>query len=174
MTNRWLILIVLAGCPPKPPDAPPRRADPPPPAATAYVEYEMHGEIGGGSDTPVPTLDQPPHVKMKLGHFRNNQFNIGVTVDLTQATDSVADIDPAKLRFDGDAKVWLLEGRHGGSGRIDYVRERDRVMLEVESNGRMRVYITDPETDRGSGPIDLYRDADAEPLPLIAHNQGNP
>src|SRR5688500_11589432 len=145
MTNRCSLLLLLAACP-----GPPPRQQSTPPATQTVVEYEMHGELGGG----IPTLDQPPHVKRKLGHFRNDRFNIGLTVDLiSAATDSVADLDPALVRFDGDGKLWRLEGRHGSSGRVDYVRERDRVMLEVESNGHMRVYIVDPETDRAGEPI---------------------
>lgn len=163
MTNRWILWVLVAGCA----TPPPRREQPATPVT--YVAYEEHGEIvatgpGAVPGTPIPTKNQPPHIKLKLGHFRNDQFNIGVTVDLTEMTDSVADIDPAKLRFDGDEKIWRLEGRHGGSGRIDYVRDHDRVMLQIERDGRVTVYITDPETDRSSGAIDLYRDADADPL----------
>jgi hypothetical protein len=170
MTNRCSILLLLAACPAAPPRQETPRQQPQQPVHTV-VEYEEHGVIAPIGT--IPTLDQPPHVKLKLGHFRNDQFNIGLTVDLlSDATDSVADLDPALVRFDGDAKLWRLEGRHGGSGRVDYVRERGRVMLEVESNGRMRVYVIDPETDLAGEPIDLYRDADAEPLKT--QPKGNP
>jgi len=169
MTNRWMLIALLAACP-----APPRKETPPPPPPPAYIEVtaEVEGPpIEGGpgagpSVAPAPiTKDQPPHIKLKLGHFRNNRLNIGVTVDLvSDATENVADIDPAKLRFDGDDKVWRLEGRHGGSGRIDYVRENDRVMLQVTREGRVTVFVPDPDTDRSSDAIDMYRDADADPL----------
>ena len=167
MTNRWMLIALLAGCP-----APPPKKTPPPPTP-AYVEVTTEVEGGGFVEgapgegvAPVPmSKDQPPHIKLKLGHFRNNRLNIGVTVDLvSDATENVADIDPAKLRFDGDDKVWRLEGRHGGSGRIDYVRDHDRVMLQITREGRVTVYVPDPETDLSSDAIDMYRDADADPL----------
>jgi hypothetical protein len=130
----------------------------------AYVEYQVSGEFADPATPPSPvTKDQPPHVKLKLGHYRNRRLNIGVTIDLTEATDSVADIDPAKLRFDGDDKIWRLQGQHGGNGRIDYVRERGRVMLQISRDGGVTVYVPDPETDR-STEVDVYRDADADPL----------
>lgn len=162
-----LLSLLLAACGPILPAPPP----PPPPTQPAgtVVDFEVHGTAPpatSANETPVPgtQLDQPPHIKLKLGHFRNSRLNIGVTIDLVSAaTDNVADIDPAKLQFDGDSQVWLLEGRHGGSGRIDYVRNNDRVMLQVTSGGRYTVYVPDPETDRGS-PIDVTRDGDANPL----------
>lgn len=130
----------------------------------AYVEYQVTGEYVDPA-TPAPSAhkDQPPHMKLKLGHYRNPRLNIGVTIDLTEATDNVADIDPAKLRFDGDDKIWRLEGRPGAYGRTEYVRERGRVMLLITREGRVTVYVPDPETDR-STEVDVYRDADADPL----------
>lgn len=161
--------LLLAACGPILPAPPP----PPPPTQPAgtVVDFEVHGTAppaNAGSATEPPgsggQLDQPPHIKLKLGHFRNSRLGIGVTIDLVSAaTENVADIDPAKLQFDGDSQVWLLEGRHGGSGRIDYVRTNDRVMLQVTPSGRYTVYVPDPETDRGS-PIDVIRDGDANPL----------
>ena len=167
MTNRyWLCsLLSIAACP--------ARTAPPPAPPPVYVEYEMHAEVADSpastTDAPATTpvrpvsKDQPPHIKLKLGHYRNARLNIGVTIDLTEATENVADLDPAKLRFDGDDKIWRLEGRHGGNGRIDYVRERGRVMLQMTRDGRVTVYVPDPETDR-STEVDVYRDADADPL----------
>jgi hypothetical protein len=143
---------------------------PPPPRPAAYVVHREYAEVASVAPAPVlvpgiPTKDQPPHVKLKLGHFRNDQFNIGVTIDLlTDATDSVADVDPAKLQFDGDEKIWKLEGRRGGNGRIDYVRADERVMLQITREGHATVYVPDPESGRSSDAIDLYRDADADPL----------
>lgn len=147
------------------------------------IEYEEHGEIVGPGVTPgpvvtpaptailvpgpvaIPTKDQPPYVKLKLGHWRNDDRNIGVTIDLlSAATDSVADIDPAKVRFDGDPKIWLLEGHHGDARRIDYVRTGGRVTLSMTADGHATVYIPDPETDLNSAAIELYRDADSDPL----------
>lgn len=169
MTNHPVLAIVLVlfAC---------SHGEPPPPRA-GYVHQE-HGEVVSPAPTPVPVpvpvlvlvpgtpaMDQPPHVKLKIGHFRNDQYNIGVTIDLlTDATDSVADVDPAKLRFDGDEKVWKLEGRRGGNGRVDYVRAGDRVMLQITRGGHATIYVPDPESGRSGDAIELYRDADADPL----------
>lgn len=168
MTNRPLLLLVLVACGPIAPLPPP----PPPPSqqpAGTVVDFEVHGTTPSGGSAvetaTAPSLDQPAHLKLKLGHFRNSRLNIGVTIDLASAaTENVADIDPAKLRFDGETQVYLLEGRHGGNGRIDYVRDRDRIMLTVSREGRYTVYVPDPETDRASQGIDVARDGDAEPL----------
>jgi hypothetical protein len=163
MTNRWLFLVLASACTPRP-------IPPPPPPPGAYVDFEVHGNLPIAPTRPVgitPPVekDQPAHIKLKLGHYRNHRFGIGVTIDLVSAaTENIADIDPAKVRFDGESKVWLLEGRHGGNGRIDYVRERDRVMLQVSRDGRYTVYIPDPETDRATQAIDVHRDGDADPL----------
>lgn len=167
MTNRWgvCLLFLVLGCPAPPRKETPPPPPPPPPAAT-QVELEVHGELpsGDGVDTP-PSKDQPPHVKLKLGHFRNARLNIGATIDLiTDMTENVADIDPAKLRFDGEDKIWRLEGQHGSNGRIDYVRDGGRIMLQITREGRVTVYVPDPDTGRASDAIDLYRDADADPL----------
>lgn len=169
MTNR-LLLLVLVGCGPIAPLPPP----PPPPNPGTVVDFEVHGTLppaptpttGGGEPTaPRVAIDQPAHVKLKLGHFRNGRLGIGVTIDLlSAATENVADIDPAKVRFDGDAQVWLLEGRHGGNDRIDYVRANGRLLLSVTREGRYTVYVPDPETDRPSQGIDVTRDGDADPL----------
>ena len=156
MTNRcWLVLLVACSAPPAP--------APPPPV---YVEYELHAEATEAADPPGaahPSREQPPHIKLKLGHYRNARLGIGVTIDLTETTDNVADIDPAKLRFDHDDKIWRLTGQYGAYGRIDYVRERGRVMLQITKDGRVTVFVPDPETDR-STEVDVYRDADADPL----------
>jgi hypothetical protein len=179
------ILLILVGC-----SGPARQAEPAPPQQAAYFEVgvaveepdlppgSQEGAAGPPGATsvvaPPPAAppaavdstvkNQPPHIKLKLGHFRNARYNIGVTIDLTEQTENVADIDPAKLRFDGDTKIWRLQGQHGAYGRIDYVREGGRVMLQVFANGRMSIFIPDPDTGRSSDEISLYRDGDADPL----------
>jgi hypothetical protein len=171
------ILLTLVGC-----SGPARQAEPAPPPQAQYLEVGVTVEEPdtqpGAAGLPQPTpvvapspaaadsmvKNQPPHIKLKLGHFRNARYNIGVTIDLTEQTENVADIDPAKLRFDGDTKIWRLQGQHGGSGRIDYVREGGRVMLHVHANGRMSIYIPDPDTGRSSDEIHLDRNGDADPL----------
>jgi hypothetical protein len=109
------------------------------------------------------TRNQPPHIKLRLGHYRNDRLGIGVTIDLTEITENVADIDPAKLRFDGDPRVWRLQGQHGPLGRIDYL-DGKRVILQVWDNGRRAVFVPDPDTGRSSDEIYVVRDGDADPL----------
>jgi hypothetical protein len=163
MTNRWMI-VVLAAC-----SAPARKEPPSPPPQGAYVEYEVTGEVppppssSSSGATPV-TRDQPANVKLKLGHYHNAKLGIGVTVDLTEETESVADIDPAKLRFDGETKVWHLTGRYGGAGSIEYVRDRGGVMLEITRDRHVSVRIPDDEAERWSEVIEVTRDGDADPL----------
>lgn len=178
--TKLVILLAVVGC-----GGPAQQAEPAPPPPQ-YIEVGVAvdepagppGAQAGAADpsqpaaTPAPApaatgpvvKNQPPHIKLKLGHFRNARYNIGVTIDLTEQTENVADIDPAKLRFDGDTKIWRLEGQHGAYGRIDYVRERGHVMLHVHKNGRMSIYIPDPDTGRSSDEIELHRDGDADPL----------
>lgn len=169
MTNRWLLALgfLALAC-----SAPPRPQPPPPAPPPVYVEYEMHGELAPGGtgeptsgDAPIvgTERDQPPHIKLKLGHYRNARLRIGLTIDLTEMTESIADIDPAKLRFDGDDTIYRLQGQYGGRDRIDYVRDDGRVMLQMTRGGRVTVYIRDPETDRAE-PVDVVRDGDADPL----------
>jgi len=109
------------------------------------------------------TKNQPPHIKLKLGHYSNAQLGIGVTIDLTEMTENVADIDPAKIRFDGDTKVLRLQGQNGPLGRIDYL-DGKRVVLQVWDNGRRAVFVRDPDTDKSSDEIYVRRDGDADPL----------
>lgn len=182
------ILVMLVGC-----AGPAQQAEPAPPPPAQFLEVgvtveepdplpgALPGALPGpheGADDPQQTpaaapppataasmtKDQPPHIKLKLGHFRSARYNIGVTIDFTEQTENVADIDPAKLRFDGDARIWRLSGRHGAYGRIDYVAERGGVMLQAHANGRMSLYVRDPDTGRSSDEIHLYRDGDADPL----------
>jgi len=109
------------------------------------------------------TKNQPPHIKLKLGHYSNAQLGIGVTIDLTEMTENVADIDPAKIRFDGDSKVLRLEGQNGAGGRIDYL-DGKRIVLQVWDDGSRAVFVRDPDTDKSSDEIHVSRDGDADPL----------
>jgi hypothetical protein len=141
--------------------AQPRRAPEPRPAMVAAVQPAQPTPAGA---TPTrATRDQPPHIKLRLGHYRNDQLGIGVTIDLTEITENVADIDPAKLRFDGDPRVWRLQGQHGSLGRFDYL-DGKRVLLHVWDNGRRAVYVPDPDTGKLSDEIYVRRDGDADPL----------
>src|SRR5687767_14051398 len=151
-----IIIVAVAAC---------ARTQPPPPQAmrveTEVIEYGTPGVAPVGYSAQRA---QPAAMKLRLGHYRNAKLGIGVTIDLTERTENVADIDPAKLRFDGEDIVYRLEGQHGPRDRIDYVRDRKLVMLHVWSDGRRAVYVPDPDGGPSSEMIELVRDADADPL----------
>ena len=149
-----IFAIFLFACTQAPPPATP--APQPTPAAPAQTVVVVRE-----SSPPAVRKDQPPGTKLKLGHFRNDDRGIGLTVDLTEKNESVAEIDPAKVRFDGEAKVWRLVGKHGPGGRIDYMRDAKHVLLHVYDDGRMEVFVPDGSSN---DEIYLYRDADADPL----------
>lgn len=108
--------------------------------------------------------NQSPHVKLKIGHYASSR-GIGLVIDHYSArTENIADIDPIKLRFDGDDKVYTLVGAEAAYGRIDFWNGK-RVMLHAYKNGKYGVYVPDPDdTDRSSDEIHLVRDGDADPL----------
>lgn len=114
---------------------------------------------------PMTKKDQPPHVKLKLGHYSNSKRGIGLVIDLYSArTENVADIDPARVKFDGDSKVYQLNGQHGGRGRIDFLNGKS-VMLHAYEDGNMSVYVPDPEGGAANNDeIHVSRDGDADPL----------
>lgn len=163
-------LMVVIGC-----SGPAQQAAPQPgsqPATQTSHESAPAATVAGTqpavaqtapAPSALPVKNQPPHIKLRLGHYRNEQLGIGVTIDLTEMTENVADIDPAKLRFDGDTKVWKLQGQNGPRGRIDYL-DGKRVILHVWDDGRRSVYVPDPDTGRSSDEITLHRDGDADPL----------
>jgi hypothetical protein len=101
---------------------------------------------------PVASKDQPPDVKLKLGHYRNASRGIGVVVDRTQ--------HEARVRFDSTKEILHLDPTHGTEGRTDYIRTAHNVVLQVWEDGRVVVYVPGDT----SGGIDVRRDADADPL----------
>ncbi len=105
-----------------------------------------------------PLLDQPPHIKLRLGHYLSRARGIGLVIDRT-ATDL------AKVRFDHDARIWLASAQRGPAGRTDYMRSGDYVLLYVWEDGRTTVYVPDPRTERGIAELEVIRDGDAYPLP---------
>src|SRR5262249_42111699 len=153
--TKLVVLGAIAACTeaaPPPPMLPAAIAIPAPPPPAPLVVL-----------APAPELEQPAAVKLRLGHYRNARRGIGVTIDLTEKNESIALPDPAKLRFDGEATIWRLEGQPGGNDRIDYVRDGGRVMLHIWKNGDIAVYVPDPD-GKPSEAIHLVRDGDADPL----------
>ena len=137
---------------------------PPPPVS---VEFEAHATTEGGpppgvepaappngtevAPPPAPTTkNQPPDIKLKLGHFVDRRHNIGLVIDRTG--------HEAKLRFDTGGDVMRLDPMRS-SGRIDYIKSINHTVLQVWDNGRVSVIV--PGT---SDSIDVVRDADADPL----------
>ncbi len=163
MTRSVLLGLVCAAACTKAAPAPNEPAPTAP--AVAPAPAPMVAPTAPAATPPKDVVkNQPPHIKLKLGHYTSGRAGIGVVIDLyTARTDNIADIDPAKLRFDGDDKVYTLVGTNGGSGRIDYWNGK-RVMLHAYENGRYGVYVPDPETDTSSDEITLVRDGDADPL----------
>jgi hypothetical protein len=153
--------IVIAACsaPARQANAqptPPETAPTTPPATSASVD-------SAPSDAAIPLKTQPAATKLKLGHYRNKELGIGVIIDLTEVIDNVAEIPPAKIRFDGETKVWRLQGKQSRRDRIDYV-DGKHVMLEVWDDRRHAVYVPDAQTNKWSDEIEVERDADADPL----------
>lgn len=129
--------------------------------ATTPAMAPATAPAAGTAAAPVKK-NQPPHIKLKLGHYTDG--SIGLVIDGSVATENIADIDPIKVRFDGDNKVYVLKGQNGPRGRIDYVKEGGGVLLHAWDDGRRSVYIPDPDTGRSSDEIRVYRDTDADPL----------
>ena len=164
----WL-LVAAAACsgPPEPRTPAPAPAAPAPAPAPALAPAPAPAPVFVPVAVPAPASpgvhrDQPAHIKLRLGHYRNDARGIGVTIDLTEQTENVADIDPAKVRFDGEPKVWRLEGRNGSRGRLDFFSGK-HLVLEVWDDGHRAVFVPDPDNNF-SGEIPVERDGDAAPL----------
>lgn len=145
-TLRKLILILFAACSAPPQPAP---VGPPPPPAGTVVDFEIHG-TAPPPDTANTDRPQPPDIKLKLGHYSNSRHNIGLVIDRTQKE--------ARVRFDHVPQLLKLDAIRG-SGRIDYVRTINEVVLQVWDSGRVVVFV--PNTRES---IDVVRDGDADPL----------
>ena len=123
----------------------------------------------GSATSPTPAQppakkDQPPYVKLKLGHYSNKQLGIGVVIDLSEVIDNVAVPPPGKIRFDGETKTWRLKGRRADHDRVDYSNDDGHLMLQSYADGRRSVYVLDPTNDKWSEEIVVARDGDADPL----------
>jgi hypothetical protein len=141
---------------------------PPPPPPGTIVDFELHGPAPGpvgengesgpsntsGTNTNVATSDrtrpQPPDIKLKLGHYTNARHNIGLVIDRTGKE--------ARVRFDHVPQIMRLDPMQS-SGRIDYVRTINQVVLQVWDTGRVVVFVPNSRES-----IDVTRDGDADPL----------
>jgi hypothetical protein len=123
-----------------------------------YMEMEPApgGDTSGdGACCAKPAQrDQPPEVKLALGHYSNGKRGIGAVVDVTQKV--------GKLKYDGTDQVIELYASPGAYGRTDYRKNASTVLMQVWDDGRVVVFIPNAPTARDG--ITLTRDADADPL----------
>ena len=95
--------------------------------------------------------EQPPEVKLKLGHFKNKEHNIGLVIDLTH--------HEARIRWDGSKTVIKLDPQPGSGGRTDYIKSANHIVLQVWKDGSAEVFVQGSED-----AIAVKRDGDADPL----------
>jgi len=151
------VIAILVGC--SAPHEPAAPHEPPAAQERTPERAPVRTPDPAGPATPVaivccaatPALDQPPDIKLRLGHYSNPRRGIGLVFDRTTAQ--------AKLRFDGAAEVLKLDRQHGAGTRIDYIRRVGQVVLQQWDDGRIVVFV--PGADDG---IDVRRDGDADPL----------
>lgn len=139
-------------------------APPPSPPIEVGVELQAH-ELGPEPATIKPgplVLDQPAHIKMRLGHYAAPERGIGLVIDRTDGEDLGQTV--AKVRFDSESRIWQASPTPGPRGRLDYMRDHGYVLLRIWDTGRVVLYVPDPETGRGMGELELVRDGDAYPL----------
>jgi hypothetical protein len=144
-----LILLALASC------AAPTPRPPPVAVAPIAVDFEIRGEspAAPAPTTELPTTrNQPPDVKLKLGHYSSPRFGIGLVIDRTGEKG-------AKIRFDGTDQTISLFVQYFWH-RTEYHRAQNEKVLEVSNTGHIRLHMSGvPE-----GGISLFRDGDADPL----------
>lgn len=157
----FLMAIPVTGC-----GGPAAQAPAPVAAQPVVVDFAFHGEGAHGEGAPPgrtgagadaccapearPTRDQPPEVKLKLGHYQSPRFGIGLVIDRTG--------DDAKVRFDGTDRTIRLFPQYFWH-RTEYHRAQNDKVLEVRNNGHVILYM------EGAGEgIWVFRDGDADPL----------
>ena len=118
---------------------------------TEVIEYGTPGVAPAYEPGNTPR-DQPPDIKLKLGHYSNSARGIGLVIDRTGKE--------AKIRFDGTDQILRLDPTPGPSDRTDYIKSVNNVVMHVWKNGRVVVYVPS-STDGG---IEVRRDGDADPL----------
>ena len=93
--------------------------------------------------------DQPPDIKLKLGHFANPRRGVGLVFDRSTAQ--------AKVRFDGTTQIVSVDPQPAGIDRTDFIRSLGHVVLQLWGDGRVVVFV-------GGDEIEVVRDGDADPL----------
>jgi len=96
------------------------------------------------------TKDQPPEIKLKLGHWKNDKRGIGLVFDATTK--------PAKVKFDGTAEVIQLDVVTS-NGRLDYIKSLHHTVVSQWPDGRTEVWVPG-----ATDSIAVKRDGDADPL----------
>jgi len=156
MLRTLIAIVVAAAC--SSPQHPPAS---PPPEPSTVVEFDLQAQPPPGDPNLVATpaangtahdrtLPQPPDLKLALGHYTDAKHNIGLVIDRTRKE--------AWVRFDHVPQILRLDAIRS-TGRTDYVKTINQVVLQVYDNGRVVVFV--PGT---SESIDVVRDGDAEPL----------
>ena len=107
--------------------------------------------VGGSLANAGPTKDQPPEVKLKLGHYSNDKRGVGVVVDLTH--------HEARVKYDGTQKVQKLDPINHSRTSTSYGPTINQVTLVVNDDGRLEVWF--PGSDN---LLPVKRDGDADPL----------
>jgi hypothetical protein len=165
------------------------RSDPPmrvivaptPPVEVAF-DLQAHGGGGGGGGLTadhgsLPSsglqLDQPAHIKVRLGHYSDPKRGIGLVIDRTDDNYELRD-SIARVRFDSETRIWYGYPQAGARGRIDYLGEHGSVLLHVWEEGRVVLYVPEPATGRGMVELELVRDGDAYPLPRARTDASGP
>jgi len=95
--------------------------------------------------------EQPPEVKLKVGHFKNKDRNIGLVIDLTH--------HEARIQWDGDKKVIKLDPQPASQGRTDWIKSANHVVLQTWPDGRAAVFVQGTDD-----AIAVWRDADAQSI----------
>jgi hypothetical protein len=98
-----------------------------------------------------PAKDQPPEVKLKLGHYANTKRGIGLVVDLTH--------HEARVKYDGTKKIQKLDPVNHSRDSTSYGPTINQVTLVVYDSGRIEVWVAGSEN-----MIPVERDGDADPL----------
>lgn len=123
----------------------------PAPAPVAAATPAAMAQPAACCDARPPAKDQPPELKLKLGHYASARRGIGLVFDRSTAQ--------AKVRFDGANEIIKLDRQHGAGDRIDYIRSIGHVVLQQWGNGRVEVFVPgEPDS------IPVVRDGDADPL----------